>query len=154
MVRHARDASEGCSSELQLVDYFFSPRPSLLGPTRRQKTARRMNLRTTPARRFGHYTAQLLNPELEIGFIAACNPRLKLLVVYAFRRADFPGLAIGKNDTTEPQHRGEEKHFAGDWSSARLRSPFHGAKPSSKVRCSENQRIAGFRLNPRLEFGF
>jgi hypothetical protein len=32
----------------------------------------------------------LLNPELEIGFIAACNPRLKLLVVYAFRRADFP----------------------------------------------------------------
>ena len=49
-----------------------------------------MNLRTTPALRFGHYTAQLLNPELEIGFIAACNPRLKLLVVYAFRRADFP----------------------------------------------------------------
>ena len=50
----------------------------------------RMNLRTTPARRFGHYTTQLLNPKLEIGFIAACNPRLRLLVVYAFRRADFP----------------------------------------------------------------
>jgi hypothetical protein len=49
-----------------------------------------MNLRTTPALRFGHYTAQLLNPKLEIGFIAACNPRLKLLVVYVFRRADFP----------------------------------------------------------------
>ena len=32
----------------------------------------------------------MLNPKLEIGFIAACNPRLKLLVVYAFRRADFP----------------------------------------------------------------
>jgi len=49
-----------------------------------------MNLRTTPVLRFGHYTAQLLNPELEIAFIAACNPRLGLLVVYAFRRADFP----------------------------------------------------------------
>jgi hypothetical protein len=50
----------------------------------------RMNLRTTPALPFGHYTTQLLNPELETGFIAACNPRLKFLVVYAFRRADFP----------------------------------------------------------------
>ncbi len=56
-------------------------------PTRQRK---RMNLRTMPAQRFGHYTAQLLNPDLEIAFIAACNPRLKLLVVYAFRRADFP----------------------------------------------------------------
>jgi hypothetical protein len=56
-------------------------------PTRDRK---RMNLRTTAALRLGHYTAQLLDPELEIGFIAACNPRLKLLVVYAFRRADFP----------------------------------------------------------------
>jgi hypothetical protein len=49
-----------------------------------------MNLRTMAALKFGHYTTQLINPELEIGFIAACNPRLKLLVVYAFRRADFP----------------------------------------------------------------
>jgi hypothetical protein len=49
-----------------------------------------INLRTTPAQQFGHYTAQLLNSELEFGFIAACNPRLKLLVVYVFRRADFP----------------------------------------------------------------
>jgi hypothetical protein len=74
----------------------YSPRFSLQpdaefrwpnAPTREHK---RINLRTMPARRFGHYTAQLLSPELEIGFIAACNPRLKLLVVYAFRRADFP----------------------------------------------------------------
>lgn len=56
-------------------------------PTRDRK---RLNLRIMPAQRFGHYTAQLLNPELEIAFIAACNPRMKLLVVYAFRRADFP----------------------------------------------------------------
>jgi hypothetical protein len=32
----------------------------------------------------------LLDPKLEIGFIAACNRRMRLLVVYAFRRADFP----------------------------------------------------------------
>jgi hypothetical protein len=32
----------------------------------------------------------LLNPELEIGFIAACNPVQRLLAVWAFRRADFP----------------------------------------------------------------
>jgi hypothetical protein len=74
----------------------YSPRFSLQpdaeftwpeAPTRDRK---QLNLRTTPAQRFGHYTAQLLDPQLEIGFIAACNPRLKLLVVYAFRRADFP----------------------------------------------------------------
>jgi hypothetical protein len=74
----------------------YSPRFSLqpdaefTWPNAPTKERTRMNLRTTPALRFGHYTAQLLNPELEIAFIAACNARLKLLVVYAFQRADFP----------------------------------------------------------------
>ncbi len=74
----------------------YSPRFSLrpdaefTWPKAPTKDGLRMNLRTSPAQRFGHYTAQLLNPELEIGFIAACNQRLRLLVVYAFRRADFP----------------------------------------------------------------
>jgi hypothetical protein len=74
----------------------YSPRFSLrpdaefTWPNAPTRDRRRMNLRMMPARRFGHYTAQLLDPELEIGFIAACNPRLKLLVVYAFRRTDFP----------------------------------------------------------------
>jgi hypothetical protein len=74
----------------------YSPRFSLqpdaefAWPNAPTKDGRRTSLRVTPAQRFGHYTAQLLNPELEIGFIAACNPRLKLLVVYVFRRADFP----------------------------------------------------------------
>jgi hypothetical protein len=74
----------------------YSPRFSLqpdaefTWPNAPAKERKRMNLRTMPALRFGHYTAQLLNPELEIAFIAACNPRQKLLVVYAFRRADFP----------------------------------------------------------------
>ena len=74
----------------------YSPRFSLqpdaefTWPEAPTKDRKQWNLRTTPAERFGHYTAQLIDPQLEIGFIAACNPRLKLLVVYAFRRADFP----------------------------------------------------------------
>jgi hypothetical protein len=68
----------------------LQPNAEFTWPNAPTKDGKRVNLRTTPARRFGHYTAQLLSPKLEIGFIAACNPRLKLLVVYAFRRADFP----------------------------------------------------------------
>jgi hypothetical protein len=70
--------------------FFLQPDAEFSWPNAPTRNRKRMNLRTTPALRFGHYTAQLLNPELEIAFIAACNPRLKLLVVYAFRRADFP----------------------------------------------------------------
>ncbi len=70
--------------------FFLQPDVEFTWPNAPTKDRKRMNLRTTPALRFGHYTAQLLNRELEIGFIAACNPRRKLLVVYAFRRADFP----------------------------------------------------------------
>ena len=69
---------------------FLQPDAEFNWPSAPARNRARMNLRTTPARRFGHYTTQLLNPELKIGFIAACNPRLKLLVVYAFRRVDFP----------------------------------------------------------------
>src|SRR5438876_8438227 len=47
------------------------------------------NLRIMPDERYGHYTAQLLDPALGGGFISACNPRQRLLVVYAFRREDF-----------------------------------------------------------------
>lgn len=74
----------------------YSPRFSLrpdaefTWPNAPTNDRKHRNVRTIPAERFGHYTAQLLSPELEIGFIAACNPRLRLLVVYAFRRADFP----------------------------------------------------------------
>jgi hypothetical protein len=54
------------------------------------KNGGHVNLRTTPEERFGHYTAQLLNPKLEIAYVAASNPRLGLLVLYVFRRKDFP----------------------------------------------------------------
>ncbi len=70
--------------------FLLQPEVEFTWPNAPTSNRRRMNLRTMPAQRFGHYTAQLLDPDLEIAFIAACNPRLKLLVVYAFRRADFP----------------------------------------------------------------
>ena len=71
-----------------------------------------------------------------------------------FKGQIFPGSAIGKNGTTEPLHRGEEKRSVEDWSSARLHSLFRDAKPSNKARCSANQHMAGFRQNPRLKFAF
>jgi hypothetical protein len=49
-----------------------------------------LNLRKVPLPKFEHYTAQLMDPKLKLAFIAACNPRLGLLVAYLFRRADFP----------------------------------------------------------------
>jgi len=49
-----------------------------------------LNLRTTETGRFGHYTAHLLDPTVETAFIAVCNPRLRLLVLYLFARRDFP----------------------------------------------------------------
>jgi hypothetical protein len=70
--------------------FFLKPDAEFTWPNAPTRDRKRSNLRTVPARRFGHYTAQLINPKLKIGFIAACNPRLRLLVVYAFRRADFP----------------------------------------------------------------
>jgi hypothetical protein len=76
-------------------------------PNAPTKDGKQINLRTMPAQRFGHYTAQLLNPKLEIGFIAACNPRMRLLVVYAFRRADFPWVGNWEerfNRTSAPWH--------------------------------------------------
>ena len=49
-----------------------------------------LNLRTTGIGRFGHYTAHLLDPAVKTAFIAVCNPRLRLLVLYLFARNDFP----------------------------------------------------------------
>ncbi|MEO6966571.1 MAG: hypothetical protein ABI076_11855, partial [Acidobacteriaceae bacterium] len=48
------------------------------------------DLRKTPEEICSQYTAQLLDPRVEFGYIAASNPRLQLLTLYVFRRADFP----------------------------------------------------------------
>jgi hypothetical protein len=49
-----------------------------------------LNLRTSEKGRYGHYTAHLLDPALKTVFIAVCNPRLRLLVLYLFNQNDFP----------------------------------------------------------------
>lgn len=54
------------------------------------KRGGRLNLRTVPNVNFEHYTAQLIDPKGKLGFISACNPRASLLVIYVFRRMDFP----------------------------------------------------------------
>ncbi|MGA7622902.1 MAG: hypothetical protein WCA91_04925 [Candidatus Acidiferrales bacterium] len=54
------------------------------------KRGGRLNLRTVPNVNFEHYTAQLIDPKDKLGFISACNPRAGLLVIYVFRRMDFP----------------------------------------------------------------
>lgn len=49
-----------------------------------------LNLRTSEKGRYGHYTAHLLDPKHKTGFIAVCNPKIGLLVVYLFNRNDYP----------------------------------------------------------------
>ena len=69
---------------------FLQPDAEFIWPDGPAKSGGVRNLRTTPDERFGHYTAQLLDPKLEIAFISGCNPRQRLLVLYVFRREDFP----------------------------------------------------------------
>jgi hypothetical protein len=69
---------------------FLQPDAEFTWPDAPKKDGSRSNLRTMPDERYGHYTTQLLEPELNLAFICACNPRLRLLVVYVFRREDFP----------------------------------------------------------------
>jgi hypothetical protein len=49
-----------------------------------------LNLRTSTKGKYGHYTAHLLDPALKTAFIAVSNPRLGLLVLYVFDRAEYP----------------------------------------------------------------
>ena len=69
---------------------FLEPDAEFKWPLAPTKQGAAADLRTTPDRRFGHYTAQLLDSTLEIAYISACNPSQQLLIVYLFRRADFP----------------------------------------------------------------
>jgi len=49
-----------------------------------------LNLRTSEKGSYAHYTAHLLSSQAKIAFIAVCNPRLRLLVLYLFKRNDYP----------------------------------------------------------------
>lgn len=48
------------------------------------------DLRETPDGRYCRYTAQLLDPALETAYIAVSSPSSGLMLLYLFRRADFP----------------------------------------------------------------
>lgn len=48
------------------------------------------DLRTAPDEICSQYTAQLLDPHVEFGYVAVSNPRLQLMMLYVFRREDFP----------------------------------------------------------------
>lgn len=66
------------------------------------------NLRTMARESYGHYTAQLLDPALDVVFVSACNPKLQLMVLYVFRRAEFPwvGNWEERNNRTSPPWKG------------------------------------------------
>ncbi len=87
---------------------FLQPDAEFAWPDAPMKQGGTADLRTTPDRRFGHYTAQLLDPNLEIAFVSACNPVQQFLIVYAFRRADFPwvGNWEERNNRTQPPWKG------------------------------------------------
>ena len=48
------------------------------------------DLRTTPDGSYGRYTAQLLDRSHEISYVAISNASAGLMLVYLFRRSDFP----------------------------------------------------------------
>lgn len=48
------------------------------------------SLRLSHKGKYGHYTAHLFDPAFNTAFMAICNPRLRLLVLYVFHRSDYP----------------------------------------------------------------
>ncbi len=66
------------------------PDAEFLWPDAPTKNGGVLNLRTSAKGRYGHYTAHLLDPASETAYIAVCNPRLRLLVLYVFKRNDYP----------------------------------------------------------------
>jgi len=100
----ARTCGPGYSERI-----FLELDADFLWPDAPRKDGQCHNLRTMPDQTYGHYTAQLLDQDLEVGFISACNPQLRLLVVYAFRRKDFPwvGNWEERNHRTAPPWGGK-----------------------------------------------
>jgi hypothetical protein len=68
----------------------LQPDSEFLWPSAPKKDGSLQNLRTSQKGRYGHYTAHLLDPAAKTAFIAVCNPRLQLLVLYIFNRRDYP----------------------------------------------------------------
>jgi hypothetical protein len=68
----------------------LQPNATFQWPTAPIKEGGTVNLRSSAEGQYGHYTAHLLNPQIERSFIAVSNPRLGLLVLYLFNRKDYP----------------------------------------------------------------
>jgi len=73
------------SAQMQIV-----PDAEFQWPDAPQKAGGIVSLRTSKGAKYGHYTAHLLESKLENAFIAVSNPRLRLLVLYVFKRNDYP----------------------------------------------------------------
>jgi hypothetical protein len=58
-------------------------------PNAPAKEGQDLSLRRSATGQYGHYTAHLLDPNVEHSFIAVANPRLRLLVIYVFNRKDY-----------------------------------------------------------------
>ena len=69
---------------------FLRPDAEFGWPNAPQIKGGTLNLRTSQKGRYGHYTAHLLDPALDIAYIAVCNPRTRLLVLYIFKRSEYP----------------------------------------------------------------
>ncbi len=80
-----RVSSESFSSSM-----LVHPDADFEWPMAPAKDGSQHDLRTMPDKIYSQYTAQLLDPQVEFGYVAAANPRLQLLIIYVFRRADFP----------------------------------------------------------------
>jgi hypothetical protein len=87
---------------------FLQPDAEFLWPNAPTQQGVTADLRKMPDQRFGHYTVQLLDPGREIAFISACNPSQQFLVVYVFRRAEFPwvGNWEERNNRTQAPWKG------------------------------------------------
>lgn len=82
---HSKVCPSTFSSNMEL-----QPDAEFLWPNAPTKQDDISNLRTSKNSKYGHYTAHLLDPALKTAFIAVCNPRMRLLVLYVFSRSEYP----------------------------------------------------------------
>ena len=68
----------------------LQPDAEFLWPNAPTNKGGNLNLRTSENSKYGHYTAHRLDPALKTAFIAVCNPRAQLLVLYLFNRSEYP----------------------------------------------------------------
>ena len=81
---------------------FLQPDSEFAWPSAPKREGDSLDLRTSDKGRYGHYTAHLLDPALEVSFIAVCNPRYHLLVLYVFKRSDYPWIGNWEESYSRP----------------------------------------------------